>query len=176
MDIRHQHRLISLEGVAGLGARARFDDGLSDQVLKPRQSGPHGQHVYLVGEFKHLAVLDLQDSGCGTDRFVEKIVESRSGQSVLSQPRHRFLFESPYPQILLRVPALGDVHPHRLSAPSRDGEILRYVVPGYGARLTVFAGQIALQRRQECSSQCFRQRRNQSVNLIQHFLTLYEDD
>ena len=138
MDVRHQHRLIPLEGVAGLGALARFDDGLSDQILKPRQSGPHGQHVYPGIEFKHLAVLDLQDPGCGADRFVEKIVYIRSGQGALPQPCHRFLFESPYPQLLFRVPALGDVHPHRLSAPSRDGESPRHVVPGYGAGFTVF--------------------------------------
>ena len=68
----------------------------------PGRVGPHGQHVFPGDEFKHLAVLDLQDPAYGTDRFVEKFAEIRSGQGALPQPCHRFLLESPYPQLLFR--------------------------------------------------------------------------
>ena len=60
----------------------------------------------------------------GTDRFVEKVAEIRSGQSALPQPCHRFMLESLYPQLLFRVPALGDAHPHGPAVPPGMGKAL----------------------------------------------------
>ena len=98
---------------------------LADQILDPRQSRPHGQHVFPGDELKHLAVLDLQDPAYGTDRFVEKVAEIRSGQSALPQPCHRFMLESLYPQLLFRhVPALSG------TTPSCDGPRVNH--PGMG--------------------------------------------